>query len=91
MVPKTFSAVLLRRRRFRGGHCPRGAPLLSAVGPVQLPLSASAWATLEAPFPLDEAAWDQMISVLQAMKPGLTKPREPDLGERARNGSSEGD
>jgi hypothetical protein len=40
---------------------------------VQLPLSASAWATLEAPFPLNEDAWAQMIAVLQAMKPGLTQ------------------
>ena len=41
---------------------------------VQLPISASEWAALQAPFPLTEAKWEQMMAVLQAMKPALTEP-----------------
>jgi len=33
--------------------------------------SNSEWVTLSGPFPINQAAWDQMIAVLQAMKPGL--------------------
>lgn len=44
---------------------------------IQLPYSSDAWATLTAPFPLDQAAWDQMIAVLQAMKPGLVSANKP--------------
>lgn len=47
--------------------------LLQDVQPrsVQLPLSATTWATLSAPFPLSDEAWGQMIMVLNAMKPAL--------------------
>ena len=41
---------------------------------VQLPVSGSSWVTLEAAFPLTEEAWKQMITLLTAMKPGLTTP-----------------
>ena len=47
-----------------------GPPPESFV-PVRIPLAANVWATLQAPFPLTEAAWTQMLAVLQAMKPGL--------------------
>jgi hypothetical protein len=40
---------------------------------VQLPYSATDWAVLQAPFPVTGDEWDQMIAVLQAMKPGLVK------------------
>jgi len=36
-----------------------------------LPLSATEWATLQAPFPITEEAWTLMKTVLDAMKPGL--------------------
>lgn len=38
---------------------------------VQLPYSITEWATLQAAFPLSEDAWDQMLAVLNAMKPAL--------------------
>jgi len=38
---------------------------------IQLPYSHTEWATLQAAFPLDEAAWDRMMVVLDAMKPVL--------------------
>lgn len=44
---------------------------------VALPLSVTEWATLQAPFPLTEAAWNQMIAVLTAMKPALVALPEP--------------
>lgn len=53
------------------GGAQKSPPQSGQVRSVQVPLSASAWATLQAPFPLTEDAWDQMLAVLQAMKPGL--------------------
>ncbi|HWF51579.1 MAG TPA: hypothetical protein VG294_13155 [Solirubrobacteraceae bacterium] len=42
---------------------------------VQIPYSHGAWAMLQAAFPLTEREWDALISMLQAMKPGLvTEP-----------------
>lgn len=41
---------------------------------VQVPLLDAEWVTLQGAFPLTEQAWDQMIRVLDAMKPGLIKP-----------------
>ena len=38
---------------------------------VQLPLSRDEWASLRGPFPLSADEWDQMMAVLQTMKPGL--------------------
>lgn len=38
---------------------------------VALPLSPTEWATLHATFPLSEALWNQMLTVLNAMKPAL--------------------
>jgi hypothetical protein len=38
---------------------------------VQIPYSHDKWATLQAAFPLTSGEWDFMISMLQAMKPGL--------------------
>ena len=39
---------------------------------VQLPISATEWAALQAPFPLTEDEWNQMSDVLKAMKPALS-------------------
>lgn len=38
---------------------------------IQLPYSPAGWATLEVPFPLDEADWGRLLAILEAMKPGL--------------------
>jgi hypothetical protein len=43
---------------------------------VQLPISANRWAILQAPFPMSESAWEQMMAVLEAMKPALVKDEE---------------
>lgn len=38
---------------------------------ITLALSPSKWALLEAPFPVSEDEWAQMMRVLEAMRPGL--------------------
>jgi len=38
---------------------------------VQLPVPGTSWVTLQGEFPMTEEAWDQMIALLSAMKPGL--------------------
>jgi len=38
---------------------------------IQLPLTSKSWAFLNAPFPLNETMWNQMINILNAMKPAL--------------------
>ena len=38
---------------------------------LMLPVGHGAWATLRGEFPMSEAAWSQMMKVLDAMKPGL--------------------
>lgn len=43
---------------------------------VQLPYSPTAWATLQASFPVTADEWDQMLAVLTAMKPALTERDE---------------
>lgn len=47
---------------------------------IQVPLSGSEWVTVQAAFPLSERAWQQMLSVLAAMKPGLTVPSDDAAG-----------
>lgn len=60
---------------------------------VPIPIAGSVWPSIRAPFPMTEAAWAQMITVLNAMKPGLVasafapgvpgegteSPRDPNL------------
>lgn len=41
---------------------------------IPLALSLYRWATLVAPFPLTEAEWDQLLTILAAMRPGLVGP-----------------
>jgi hypothetical protein len=43
---------------------------------VQVTYSPTAWALVQAPFPLSEADWDAMMRVLDGMKPGLVQPDE---------------
>lgn len=40
---------------------------------IQLPVPGTSWVTVQGAFPLSEQAWDQMIALLNAMKPGLTE------------------
>lgn len=42
---------------------------------VPIPIAGEAWPKLAAKFPLTEDAWNQMLAVLEAMKPGLVEPR----------------
>jgi hypothetical protein len=48
------------------------APAPNGMRSIQLPVG-SAWATLQAAFPMSEADWLLMIGVLTAMKPGLVR------------------
>jgi hypothetical protein len=40
---------------------------------VQIPVTPSSWVKVRGAFPLTEGAWDQMMAILAAMKPGLTR------------------
>ena len=45
---------------------------------IQLPIAPEEWAALQAPFPLTEEKWTQMLAVLEAMKPALvTEEQKP--------------
>jgi len=71
---------------FKGGQPPPERPTVRSV---QVPLSATAWATVQAPFPLTEDAWTQMLAVLSAMKPGLVAPPSaPSASDADASGSS---
>ena len=56
----------------------------SPMRSVQLPLSATEWATLSAHFPLTDDGWNQMIVVLNAMKPALVREKCEREGETRR-------
>ncbi len=47
----------------------RGTP--NDIRTIQVPYSPTGWALVQAPFPISEQAWSQMLAVLAAMKPGL--------------------
>ena len=49
--------------------------LTADIREVPIPIAGSEWPRLKARFPLTEDAWNQMIKVLEAMKPGLVQPR----------------
>lgn len=59
-----------------GSTPPTPAPPTGRQRAVQLPLSASDWVTVQAAFPLSEGQWEQMLRVLEAMKPGLVAPND---------------
>jgi hypothetical protein len=40
---------------------------------VVLPLAGTKWVTVHGSFPLSRSAWDQMLAMLEAMKPGLVE------------------
>ena len=56
------------------GQPPTRTP--SGLREVPIPIPGSAWPMLKAGFPLTEDAWDQMLEVLKAMKPGLVQSKE---------------
>jgi hypothetical protein len=64
------TTVLTPQRSGLGKRRPED-PQQSAV---PIPLSANEWVTLQGPFPLTEAAWAQLLRVLEVMKPGLVAP-----------------
>lgn len=43
---------------------------------VLIPIRGNAWIWLKAEFPLTKSEWDQMLTVLDAMKPGLIEPEQ---------------
>ena len=45
---------------------------------IQLPYDHDAWAQLQATFPLTEQEWSQLMSLLDAMMPGLVTPTPTD-------------
>jgi len=47
---------------------------------IQLPLPNTEWAALRAPFPISKEAWDQMIALLEVMKPALVQGDQPSNG-----------
>ncbi|HET8955959.1 MAG TPA: hypothetical protein VFN18_09910 [Solirubrobacterales bacterium] len=51
----------------------------ASAGPlrdVTIPLAGTAWVKVAGEFPMAEASWDQMMKMLEAMKPGLTRAEE---------------
>lgn len=38
---------------------------------IKLPIAQGEWALLQAAFPMTQAKWEQMLKVLEAMKPAL--------------------
>lgn len=43
---------------------------------IPIPIPGTAWPSLKAAFPMSEEAWESMLQVLRAMKPGLVKPAD---------------
>jgi hypothetical protein len=58
------------------GDCHPPASRGAQVREVPIPIQGSAWPALKAAFPMTEEAWTQMISVLNAMKPGLVEAKK---------------
>lgn len=56
-------------------------PTLPGNRTVHLPIDSETWAVLEAAFPLTQDGWDQMIAVLQAMRPALVQPSNREKGQ----------
>ena len=48
---------------------------------IQLPIAPGEWAALQAPFPLTEEKWKQMLDLLTAMKPGLVTENGAEANE----------
>ncbi|HEX6205734.1 MAG TPA: hypothetical protein VFZ29_08000 [Solirubrobacterales bacterium] len=50
-----------------------GASSPSALRDLTIPLAGTAWVKIAGEFPMAEESWDQMMNMLAAMKPGLTR------------------
>ena len=49
-----------------------GIPAIAtAIKHVPIPIAGAQWPTLVADFPMTEQAWESMLALLKAMKPGL--------------------
>lgn len=59
------------------GDAPGQRKPRSGMKIVQIPLGPEQWATLEGAFPLSEQDWTLMLSILDAMKPGLVATPAP--------------
>lgn len=64
-------------------HSPRTAS--SEDRSVLIPLPGGSWVQVVGPFPLTEAAWDQMLKVLGVMKPGLVEEAAEEYPARSHN------
>lgn len=71
--PPAVDAPPASHRQPRTDPPPIDPPPSATHRAVQVPLSGAEWVTVQGAFPLTEEAWDQMIAVLNAMKPGLVK------------------
>jgi len=60
----------VRRERAYGGGMQEGHRSVS------IPFSPGEWAVLQAPFPISEAEFEALLSMLNAMKPGLVVSRQ---------------
>jgi hypothetical protein len=73
----------------RPKHRRQGGMSQSGVLTIPVPVIGASTITIEGEFPVTEAAWDQFLAVLAAMKPGLVS-NEPDSvrgdGDRAARG-----
>lgn len=55
-------------------HGPKRVETDSAVmRDITIPLPGTAWVKIEGEFPMAEDSWDQLLAMLTAMKPGLTR------------------
>jgi hypothetical protein len=64
-----------------------GAVQQSEIGGIMLPVAPGVFATLGAPFPLTSGEWEQMVKVLEAMKPALVYD-EPEPEQASEDGGS---
>jgi len=48
----------------------------STMRDLTIPLPGTAWVKIEGEFPMAEDSWDQLLAMLSAMKPGLTRPND---------------
>lgn len=46
---------------------------MTGIREIPLPLASGTWPVLKGNFPMSPEAWEQMIALLQAMKPGLVR------------------
>jgi hypothetical protein len=73
--PRTVQRLMVERAARQTGGGRRSLPL-----PI---LSSPDWPVLSLPTRITEADWDQMLSVLMAMKPGIVAPPKPESSDVA--------